>query len=74
MRTTTLLHLDALRALLGEDGVLRETRDLDAYETGTRFDHAIRNLAAELKREILPGKLGAMKLWKRQIKYTGENQ
>lgn len=61
MRTTTLLHLDALRALLGESGVRCETRDLDAYKTGARFGHAVRNLAAELKRAILPGELGAMK-------------
>ncbi|MEP3435965.1 MAG: hypothetical protein ABJN75_04170 [Hoeflea sp.] len=74
MRTTILQNLDALRTLLGESRVLCETRDLVAYETGARFDHAVRNLAAELKRAILPGELGAMKLWKRQIKYTGENQ
>ncbi len=31
-------HIDALRALLGEKGLLAEASDMEAYETGARYD------------------------------------
>lgn len=34
-------HIDALRSLLGEKGLLVEKHDLEAYETGARFDRGV---------------------------------
>ncbi|MDF1608664.1 FAD-binding oxidoreductase [Hoeflea sp. YIM 152468] len=34
-------HIDALRTLLGESGLLVEKHDLEAYETGARFDRGV---------------------------------
>ena len=34
----TSIHVDALRAILGDKGVLTEPGDVAAYETGARYD------------------------------------